>query len=360
MTAQIITLTPALASMLWVLYIKLRQKEFKEAAMLSLASVCVCINAILVYKMTTSDISVWLHIVQMTACSCIIPLIYTYLSNQLGRTRNNLVTMLLWLFAALSFVPNVIVSNPFEPFLYPETPMKPFALYVLSHGQKIFAIYMGDLMVALQAILTIFLIFPLALWIKRNGLRFNPKIYAFGIWWIFAIVAIVMISCMTYDDFRNPTGEWFYFTLYSLMIVSLNILIALRFDLHSVQTEDGDAVNDLNSYIIEQYRALAQQMQELVEQEKLYLQPECSAEQMVERLHTNRTYFSQMMSSVYGTTFSEYINALRLDYAKKLLKETNLTISEISYQCGYSDGGYMGRKFREKYSMSPTEWRKQA
>lgn len=343
----------------WGLCTKINHKEYKDAAILFIMTACACVNAVLVYRMITSDLSVALHIVQMAACSCMIPLIKVYFSRHIGQSRTSILTVLLWVLAVLSFVPNVVLSIPLEPQTYSDLQMKPFALYVLSHGQKVYAIYMGDLMVALQAILTVFGIFPFAVWIKSNGLRFNPKIYAFVIWWICAIVAAVVLSGMTYEDLRSTAGEWFYFTVYSLLIVTINIFIALRFDLHPVQTEDGDAVNDLDSYLNEQYQAMAGHMQQIIENEKLHLQPECSAEQMVERLQTNRTYFSRMMTSVHGISFSEYINNLRLDQAKKLLKETKQTVAEIAYHCGYSDSSYMSRKFKEKYSMSPSEWRKQ-
>lgn len=358
MNIQVITLIPAIVSMGWAIYVKVKQRKHTDAALLAAAAICVMVNTSLVYKMTLEDISVGQHILQMGACSCIIPLIYLYFSLQLGRSKDSPTAILLWVLAALSFIPNVIVSNPFLPVEYPSTPMQPFALYVVSHGEKVFAIFLGDLMVALQAIVTAKRIIPFSINLRHSGLRFNPKIYAFGIWWVLAIVATVLFSGMSYEDLRSPAGEWFYFTVNSMLIMAINLLIALKFDLNSIRTTEGEAVEDIKVYLNSQYRTMAEEMKALVVDGELYTDPECSAEMLVEKLHTNRTYFAQMMSSAFSMSFSEYITELRIKRAESLIKTSDLPIAEIAYSCGYSDAGYMSKKFREKYGVTPSAYRK--
>lgn len=61
---------------------------------------------------------------------------------------------------------------------------------------------------------------------------------------------------------------------------------------------------------------------------------------------------------IFGCIFSEYINTLRLSYAEKLLKETDMPISNVAYNSGYGDPGYMSKKFKKKNNMSPSTYRK--
>lgn len=53
----------------------------------------------------------------------------------------------------------------------------------------------------------------------------------------------------------------------------------------------------------------------------------------------------------------EYLIAYRLNEAKKLLAESDLSITEICYQCGFSDSAYFGKAFRKAYEITPSAYR---
>lgn len=54
----------------------------------------------------------------------------------------------------------------------------------------------------------------------------------------------------------------------------------------------------------------------------------------------------------------EYLMDYRLDMAKKLLKETKMSITEISYHSGFSGSAYFGKIFRQRCGMTPMECRR--
>lgn len=60
-----------------------------------------------------------------------------------------------------------------------------------------------------------------------------------------------------------------------------------------------------------------------------------------------------------NTTFREYINDLRITRAHHLLCNTKTPITEIIYECGYSNQGTFNRNFFTKYGHSPRELRSQ-
>ncbi len=64
-----------------------------------------------------------------------------------------------------------------------------------------------------------------------------------------------------------------------------------------------------------------------------------------------------MFRAATGIKLSSYINERRLEYAKRLLKKTNMNISEIAYSCGYTDPGYFTRIFRKKEWQKPSRYR---
>ena len=55
----------------------------------------------------------------------------------------------------------------------------------------------------------------------------------------------------------------------------------------------------------------------------------------------------------------QYINHLRLEKAKKMLSESNLSISEIAFATGFEDQFYFSRIFKNNVGMSPFEYRKE-
>ena len=51
-------------------------------------------------------------------------------------------------------------------------------------------------------------------------------------------------------------------------------------------------------------------------------------------------FFRYIFKKVYSTTPNKYINDLRINKAKTMLENTDYTIDEISYYCGYRDYSY--------------------
>ena len=58
-----------------------------------------------------------------------------------------------------------------------------------------------------------------------------------------------------------------------------------------------------------------------------------------------------------GVTPWQYIDALRMQRACQLLKDTNLRINGILQACGYVDKTNFMRKFKRQYDMTPIEYR---
>lgn len=58
-----------------------------------------------------------------------------------------------------------------------------------------------------------------------------------------------------------------------------------------------------------------------------------------------------------GQSPMEYLIKYRLNQSKKLLLETDMTITDICQQCGFSDSAYFGKVFRRSFGITPGEYR---
>lgn len=76
------------------------------------------------------------------------------------------------------------------------------------------------------------------------------------------------------------------------------------------------------------------------------------------QLNTSDSQISRFIKNRFEKNFKELLQEKRLQIAIKLLKETNLSISDIVLNIGYENNSYFHRKFREIYHMSPAEYRK--
>lgn len=68
-------------------------------------------------------------------------------------------------------------------------------------------------------------------------------------------------------------------------------------------------------------------------------------------------HFCRMFKKATGMNFSEYVNRLRIEKAKQLIRTTGLTISQVAYEVGFNSVTHFNRIFRKITGSNPTEFR---
>jgi two-component system response regulator YesN len=71
----------------------------------------------------------------------------------------------------------------------------------------------------------------------------------------------------------------------------------------------------------------------------------------------SRTYFSPVFKEVVGMGLQDYLICARINKAKDLLGDINLTIKKIAYEVGFRDPNHFSRTFKKKTGATPTDWR---
>ena len=69
-------------------------------------------------------------------------------------------------------------------------------------------------------------------------------------------------------------------------------------------------------------------------------------------------YFSKLFAERVGMSYSEYLNALKIDLAKTLLASSDRSSAEIAFSCGFGSISNFHRVFSQKCGISPLEYRK--
>lgn len=71
----------------------------------------------------------------------------------------------------------------------------------------------------------------------------------------------------------------------------------------------------------------------------------------------NEKYLGRIFQKNIGMSFHKYLNYIRCENAKLKLKSGFATITEIAFDCGYSDVTYFNRVFKQLYGLTPGEYR---
>lgn len=133
-----------------------------------------------------------------------------------------------------------------------------------------------------------------------------------------------------------------------LLRIAINICAALypycsRTENQEVSPPDGHAVSEkCLTYIQNHYR------------QKITLQ------ELAAHVHLHPNYLCALFREQTGKTVFEQLTWVRIHEASKLLRSTDLTISQISAQCGFQDSGFFAKKFRLLLGRTPTAYRKKS
>ena len=101
----------------------------------------------------------------------------------------------------------------------------------------------------------------------------------------------------------------------------------------------------------------------LMENEKLFLDPNLSLKEVADQLHTNTKYLSQVVNHHAGCNFQFFINTYRVKEVKSMITSDdyhNLTLFGIALQCGFKNKSTFYKVFKEISGQTPKEYIKMA
>lgn len=109
----------------------------------------------------------------------------------------------------------------------------------------------------------------------------------------------------------------------------------------SFNEHETDRLNTVYEYIIKNYR------------NKIPLQ------EMAGLLHMTPTSFSRYFSMKNNKPYSRFIAEIRVKHACELLTETDMSVAEICYECGFNTLSNFNKQFKDIMSKRPTEYKKE-
>jgi len=106
---------------------------------------------------------------------------------------------------------------------------------------------------------------------------------------------------------------------------------------------------------------MEEQLIELIEKEKIYVDKNLSLHKMAEKLNTNTTYLSQYFNIQCKTNFSNYINAYRIKEACQLIKQDDhkkYSMAQIANMAGFGSLTTFYTTFKKTYGITPVHFQR--
>jgi len=178
-----------------------------------------------------------------------------------------------------------------------------------------------------------------------------------------AFVLFLLVWFISMYKFGFSSNFLYLYYIYNIVcgaLVMYNINKMPRSRLPEYTSVNTDS--DSNTKVSQQKRFanIAGRLEQLMDDEKLYLDPDLMLSVLVEKLGTNRTYLSEYLSTELGVNFYDYINRLRIEHmAIPMIRDgkDKYTLEYISQQSGFKSVATFRRAFTKVTGVMPSEYK---
>ena len=178
-------------------------------------------------------------------------------------------------------------------------------------------------------------------------------------WVVRYIIMILVLGisytylCFSEEPTRLFTQQW----LMLFVIIYTNDQVIFRAKPWIENAEEEEEEEEEEEAKNESGAEYREKLEQWMETEKPYLNPEFRLNDLRQVLPLNRTYLSQLINSEYDCTFYQFVTNYRIEEAKRLMKEKpDLKMQDIAEQCGFSSPVVFSRIFTRETGMTPREW----
>lgn len=129
------------------------------------------------------------------------------------------------------------------------------------------------------------------------------------------------------------------------LLLAIAIIAAIRYDRRH-RSKSEIATDELMIRIVQ-----------LMETQQVYLNQDLKVSDVADALGVHRNFVSACINAQKGCSFNQFVNDYRVEYAKKLLRETDeIKISHICHESGFATESTFFRAFKASTGMTPKEW----
>lgn len=187
-----------------------------------------------------------------------------------------------------------------------------------------------------------------------------------------------------YPQYTNYVGGWWFYLLFSLILYYIAITgysnvidTKIGFQMSVFDKNPILLLNDNQDLFVAEENTIDISHEEfkseknleiepwkikietLIQQEKLFQNPELSLPDIAKKLETNASVISKAVNQGFGMNFNDFINNYRIEAVKKMFQNgehKKSTLLGIAYDCGFNSKATFNRAFKKNTNYSPKEY----
>lgn len=156
-----------------------------------------------------------------------------------------------------------------------------------------------------------------------------------------------IMSLFSYYAEKNTEEEFLHFRL-------LGLLYELLYFLTNNSLKKKEEIFPINN------QKNLERLRGIIEYVKMHYNEPVKQKEVATRFYFTKEYFSRFFKKNTGITFKEYLTEFRLQKAKDELEFTEHTILQIALNNGFSDARGFINVFKERYDITPLQYRKKS
>lgn len=261
-----------------------------------------------------------------------------------------IVVLILWCYVPSSLLYSIV------PILLAAA----FCVYAVGVAHKVFATfrkatckldnyYSDDAAVYIRW-MSVFTYWAIVFGVGQGIFTFVPDRYVY-LWIISAIPFYIYL----YVSYAN------YLLMYEHVADAINTYEDKEeYDIENVvenrDRDNGQTISSTTRISKQQEEMLKSNIQKWID-DKEFTKGGLTIEDIARQTASNRTYVSHFVNTHYGMSFREWINYLRLQYAKDImLKSPDKSVADIALESGYLSTSYFSRIFKETEGLASGRW----
>ncbi len=142
-----------------------------------------------------------------------------------------------------------------------------------------------------------------------------------------------------------------------LILISIEIGIILLYFLYKKQRKNKKKVTVIYKAIDIEENSKEDVLNFITYINENIYDSELSLTKIADKLSISQRVITEEIQKKFGLNFNSYINRIRINEAKRLLKSSDLNISEIAFKVGFNSHSNFNRVFKNEENISPTTYR---
>ena len=196
--------------------------------------------------------------------------------------------------------------------------------------------------------------------IDPNRIRWIKMILLAFKYYFLLVLAILIVDLLIYNFTLGNNYFYFIRFYYYPFFIGISIL-TYWIGMEGFKRKDDKGIvlkTEIPSAKKQQLHQIAQRLEHLMIEQKLYKNPELNLRMVADALEIKPYLLSQTLKEIFHSKFSDYINKLRVEEIRRLIKDPakqHFTLLTLALEAGFNSKSSFNRSVKKHLGISPSE-----